>query len=183
MSKTDNIFLIGPMGAGKSSIGRKLSSKLTRPFWDSDKVLEQRTGVDIATIFEFEGEAGFRERESRVIDELSRQAGIVLATGGGAVLLARNRDRLQTRGQIVYLCATVNTQLRRTARNRNRPLLHDTDPRAKLSRLFEERDPLYRQIADVIVSTDNLSIPVVTEGLLRRLVSPGDSLESCRLEF
>ncbi|MBA2492512.1 MAG: shikimate kinase AroK [Gammaproteobacteria bacterium] len=183
MSKTDNIFLIGPMGAGKSSIGRKLSSKLTRPFWDSDKVLEQRTGVDIATIFEFEGEAGFRERESRVIDELSRQAGIVLATGGGAVLLTHNRDWLQMRGLVVYLCATVNTQLRRTARNRNRPLLYDTDPRAKLSRLFDQRDPLYRQIADIVVSTDNLSIPIVTDALLRQLESPGACRKNiCRFE-
>lgn len=182
MSKIDNIFLIGPMGAGKSSIGRKLSSKLARPFWDSDKVLEQRTGVDIPTIFEFEGEDGFRERESRIIDELSQKSGIVLATGGGAVLQEQNRDWLQTRGLVVYLCAAVNTQLRRTARNRNRPLLHAVNPRAKLMQLFEQRDPFYRQIADIVVSTDNLSIAVVTDGLLRQLVPTTDNHKYCRLE-
>ncbi|MGH8503034.1 MAG: shikimate kinase AroK [Gammaproteobacteria bacterium] len=181
MSKADNLFLIGPMGAGKSSIGRKLSLKLARPFWDSDKVLEQRTGVDIPTIFEFEREAGFRARESRIIDELTRKSGIVLATGGGAVLSQQNREWLQARGLVVYLCATVNTQLRRTARNRNRPLLHTPDPQAKLTLLFQQRDPLYRQIADLVVSTDNVSIPVVTERLLQQITIAGKNSLNCQI--
>lgn len=181
MSKADNLFLIGPMGAGKSSIGRKLSASLARPFWDSDRLLEQRTGVDIPTIFEFEGETGFRERESRIIDELTQKSGVVLATGGGAVLNEQNRDWLRTRGMVIYLCATVNTQLRRTARNRNRPLLHTVDPHTKLTRLFQQRDPLYRQIADIVVSTDNLGIPVVTERLLQQIITATKDSLDCQL--
>lgn len=169
MSKADNIFLIGPMGAGKSSIGRKLAAHLALPFWDSDKLLEQRTGVDIPTIFEFEGESGFRQRESRMIDELTGKAGIVLATGGGAVLMEQNRRWLRGRGVVVYLCAGVATQLRRTARDRNRPLLRTTDPRATLTLLFQQRDPLYREIADLIVSTDRRSVSFVLRFLLEHL--------------
>jgi shikimate kinase len=169
MPKANNIFLVGPMGAGKSSIGRKLARHLARPFWDSDKLLEQRTGVDIPTIFEFEGESGFRERESQIIDELTRKAGIVLATGGGAVLMEQNRRWLQKRGTVIYLCATVETQLRRTARGRNRPLLQTENPRARLTSLIEQRDPLYREVADVIISTDRHSVPFILKYLLERL--------------
>jgi shikimate kinase len=169
MSKTDNIFLVGPMGAGKSSIGRRLAAHLALPFWDSDKLLEQRTGVDIPTIFEFEGESGFRQRESRTIDELTSKAGIVLATGGGAVLMEQNRRWLRGRGVVVYLCASVATQLRRTARDRNRPLLRTADPRATLTLLFQQRDPLYREIADLIVSTDRHSVSFVLKFLLEQL--------------
>jgi shikimate kinase len=169
MPKADNIFLVGPMGAGKSSIGRRLARHLRRPFWDSDQLLQQRTGVDIPTIFEFEGEAGFRQRECRIIDELTRKAGIVLATGGGAVLSEQNRQRLKERGAVVYLRATVDTQLRRIARDRNRPLLQTADPRAKLTVLFERRDPLYWQIADVVVDTDRQSIACVLKHLMERL--------------
>jgi shikimate kinase len=169
MSRADNIFLVGPMGAGKSSIGRKLAEHLALPFWDSDKLLEQRTGVDIPTIFEFEGEAGFRERESRIIDELTQQTGIVLATGGGAILMQQNRSWLRQRGAVVYLCANVDTQIRRTARDRNRPLLQTADPRATLTLLLAQRDPLYREVADVIISTDRHSVSFIIKFLMERL--------------
>ncbi len=176
MAKADNIFLVGPMGAGKSSIGRKLARHLVRPFWDSDKLLEQRTGVDIPTIFDFEGESGFRHRESRVINELTRKTGIVLATGGGAVLMEQNRRWLRERGSVVYLCAAVDTQVRRTARDCKRPLLQTRNPRAKLALLFKQRDPLYREIADVIISTDRHSVSFILKQLLERLpaVDPHD---------
>ncbi len=182
MLKGDNIFLVGPMGAGKSSIGRKLARHLARPFWDSDKLLERRTGVDIPTIFEFEGESGFRERESRIIDELTRKTGIVLATGGGAILDDQNRRWLKERGAVVYLCATVDTQLRRTARDRHRPLLQTENPRATLTLLLEQRDPLYREIADVIVATDRHGVAFVLQYLLDRLALPARTTMAGQLE-
>lgn len=169
LSKPDNIFLIGPMGAGKSVIGRQLARQLARPFADSDRLLEQRTGVDIPTIFEFEGEAGFRIRESRVVDEVTRNTGIVLATGGGVVTVEQNRQWLQARGTVVYLCAAVDTQLRRTAKDRNRPLLQTTDRHARLSELWRQRDPLYREIADIVVNTDRHSVSFIIKTLLARL--------------
>ncbi|HEX2238313.1 MAG TPA: shikimate kinase AroK [Gammaproteobacteria bacterium] len=169
MPKTGNIFLVGAMGAGKSSIGRHLARQLARPFWDSDKLVEQRTGVDIRTIFEFEGESGFRHRESCALDELTRKSGIVLATGGGAVLCAQNREWLRTRGFVVYLCASVETQLRRTARDRCRPLLQTADRRKALTELLQQRDPLYREIAHMVIKTDRQSIPSITRAVLKRL--------------
>jgi shikimate kinase len=179
MSQHDNIFLVGPMGAGKSSLGRQLARRLGRPYWDSDKLLEQRTGVDIPTIFEFEGEAGFRRREAQVIDELTRKVGIVLATGGGAVVNEENRQRLNERGTVVYLRATVQTQLRRTARDRNRPLLQTVDRRARLTSLFKQRDPLYREIANFTIDTDRHSVRFVLGYLIERL-KPDSQLEPCR---
>jgi shikimate kinase len=142
------------MGAGKSTIGRFVAEQLGLRFVDSDQVIQQRTGVDIPTIFEFEGEAGFRKRESSVIDELSREEGIVLATGGGAVLAEQNRRLLQERGSVVYLHCTPQQQYKRTARDRNRPLLQTADPLKVLKELMEVRDPLYREVADLIVTTD-----------------------------
>lgn len=161
MSNPNSLFLIGPMGTGKSSIGRQLANRLKRPFWDSDQALVKRTGVDIATIFEIEGEAGFRQRESRVLDELTQLPGIVLATGGGAILLPQNRQWLRTRGHVVYLRASVETQLERTARDRTRPLLQGVDRRATLTELFRLRDPLYVQTADLIIDSDDHSIPEI----------------------
>jgi shikimate kinase len=178
MSQHDNIFLVGPMGAGKSSLGRQLARHLGRPYWDSDKLLEQRTGVDIPTIFEFEGEAGFRRREAQVIDELTRKVGIVLATGGGAVVNEENRQRLNARGTVVYLRAAVETQLRRTARDRNRPLLQTVDRRARLASLFKQRDPLYREIANFTIDTDRHGVRFVLGYLIERL-KPDSQLE-CR---
>ncbi|HHB12780.1 MAG TPA: shikimate kinase AroK [Chromatiales bacterium] len=167
--KNQNLFLVGPMGAGKSSIGRQLARRLGRPFLDSDREIEERTGVDIATIFEYEGEEGFRKREAKVIDELSRQQGIVMATGGGAVLRRENRDRLSARGFVVYLQASVETQLARTARDTSRPLLQTEDRRSRLESLMDERDPLYREIADLVVDTDQGRVNHIADVILNRI--------------
>ena len=164
-----NVILIGPMGAGKTSIGKQLARRLKRPFWDSDKVLEERTGVDISTIFDYEGERGFRIRESVVIDELTRKQGIVLATGGGAVLSEQNRRWLASRGKVVYLRVSIDTQLERTSYDRKRPLLHTGDPRARLEALKRQRDPLYHEIAEIILDTDRYSITVIVSKLISLL--------------
>ncbi|PWV58699.1 shikimate kinase AroK [Plasticicumulans acidivorans] len=149
-----NIFLVGPMGAGKSTIGRQLGQLLQRPFIDSDREIEQQTGATIPLIFEMEGEAGFRTREKQVIEELCRHEGIVLATGGGAILDPDNRRALADNGFVVYLLTSVDEQLRRTARDGNRPLLQTPNPRAKLTELLQIRDPLYREVADLVIQTD-----------------------------
>ena len=166
---TQSVFLIGPMGAGKSTIGRLLSQELKFEFYDSDKVIEERCGADIPWIFDKEGEAGFREREESVIDELTQQKGIVLSTGGGAVLSAENRQHLASRGTVIYLCTSVEQQLARTARDRNRPLLQTANPEAVLRKLFEERDPLYRSVADIIIETDQRNPRWVIQDLKKRL--------------
>ncbi len=166
---TKSVFLIGPMGAGKSTIGRLLSQELRFEFHDSDKVIEQRCGADIPWIFEKEGEQGFREREEQVIDELTQLSGIVLATGGGAVMREQNRIHLGSRGTVVYLCTSVDQQLARTARDRNRPLLQTEDPEAVLRNLFATRDPLYRSVADIIIETDQRNPRWVVQELKKRL--------------
>ena len=152
--RSGNIFLVGPMGAGKSTIGRHLSEQLGYQFSDSDQLIQERTGVDIPTIFEFEGEAGFRQRERVVIEELTQGKGRVLATGGGAILDPENRRAMTARGSVVYLYCTPEQQYKRTMRDRNRPLLQQGDPLSILERLMAERDPLYREIADLVVTTD-----------------------------
>lgn len=158
MTAGSNIFLIGPMGAGKTTVGRRLAELRGLEFIDSDHEIEARTGVDIPYIFEREGEAGFRKRESQVIAELVMRQGIVLATGGGVVLDADNRRVLSAHGYVVYLHASIEQQLHRTARADNRPLLNNvTDRRGVLSTLLAQRDPLYREIADLIVNTDSRS--------------------------
>lgn len=141
------------MGAGKTTVGRRLAQLLELDFIDSDAAIIERTGVDIATIFDIEGDAGFREREARVIDELTARQRIVLATGGGAVIREENRRRLKRRGFVIYLTVPLELQLRRTGRDRKRPLLHTTNPRARLEQLNRERDPLYRETAHLIVDT------------------------------
>lgn len=166
---TQSVFLIGPMGAGKSTIGRLLSQELKFEFYDSDKVIEERCGANIPWIFDKEGEIGFREREESVIDELTQQKGIVLSTGGGAVMRAANRQYLASRGTVIYLCTSVEQQLARTARDRNRPLLQTADPEAVLRKLFEERDPLYRSVADIIIETDQRNPRWVIQDLKKRL--------------
>jgi len=153
--ENNNIFLIGPMGAGKSTIGKRLAKTLQKTFLDSDHQIEARTGVDIPTIFDIEGEAGFRKRESAVIDELTQDSNLVLATGGGAILSEENRQHLMSRGIVIYLQTSVSQQLARTRHDRNRPLLATEDPEAKLTELMNIRAPLYQDIADIIVSTDH----------------------------
>ena len=149
-----NVFLVGPMGAGKTTIGRQLSELLRQEFIDSDHEIEARTGANIPWIFDVEGEEGFRQREEAVIDLLSRRQGIVLATGGGAVMREANRLHLHERGVVVYLLTPVSVQLERTARDRNRPLLQTPDPGARLAELMALRDPLYREVAHVVMPTD-----------------------------
>lgn len=147
------LFLIGPMGAGKSTLGRHLARQLHWPFFDSDREIEKRTGADIPWIFDVEGEEGFRQREESVIDELTRLPEVVLATGGGVVKRESNRRRLRERGVVVYLWTPVEVQLERTRNDRNRPLLQNPDPEGTLKALFDERDPLYREAAHHVVST------------------------------
>jgi len=149
-----NLFLIGPMGAGKTTLGRIIAHELGYPFFDSDRVIEERTGVDIPTIFDYEGEQGFRDRESKVIDELTQLKKVVLATGGGAVLRKENRDRLAQRGFVIYLKVSVLSQLERTSRDKSRPLLQIEDPEMKLRELADARRPLYEATCDFSVSTD-----------------------------
>ena len=153
-----NIFLVGLMGSGKTSVGKVLARLLEKHFIDSDHEIERVTGVRIPVIFEIEGEAGFRAREHRMIANLIARQNILLATGGGAVLSIENRDLLRANGTVVYLRAPVKSLLKRTQRDRNRPLLQVPDPAAKLTELFEQRDPLYREIAHLIVDTGNQSV-------------------------
>ena len=161
-----NLILVGPMGAGKSTIGRLLAKELHLPFKDSDKEIEVRTGADIPWIFDVEGEQGFREREQAVIADLCREDGLVLATGGGAVLRQKNREALRAGGRVVYLHASVEQQLERTARDRNRPLLRTANPGQVLRDLLALRDPLYREIADVVIETDQRPPRMVVQEIL-----------------
>ncbi len=164
-----NIFFVGPMGAGKTTIGRQLARSLGQPFYDSDKEIEARTGADIPLIFELEGETGFRSREKAMIDELTRQSNIVLATGGGAILDPDNRKHLIGRGFVIYLSAPVEQLFQRTARDTRRPLLQTENPRQKLEEILATRDPLYREVADLVLITDNKPVHTVTHSLLQQL--------------
>jgi shikimate kinase len=166
-----NVFLVGPMGSGKSAVGRYLARDLGREFIDSDTEIESRTGVDIPFIFEKEGEAGFRRREREVIEALTDRPEIVLATGGGAILADSNREFLDARGTVVYLHATVEQQFQRTRRGRERPLLEGGDRMQILQELMEIRDPLYRSIADIVVDTDGRSVAAVAGEIRKRLTS------------
>ncbi|CAH0991878.1 Shikimate kinase 1 [Sinobacterium norvegicum] len=149
------VFLVGPMGAGKTTIGRLLAQELNLPFKDSDREIEERTGADIPWIFDVEGEEGFRNRETSALEALSQQSDMVLATGGGIVMRAENRTLLAARGIVVYLATSVEQQVLRTSKDRKRPLLQNEDPAAVLQKLLDIRDPLYRDIADYVVETDN----------------------------
>jgi shikimate kinase len=170
MNSSQNLILVGPMGSGKSAVGRALARDLHREFFDSDDVIEERTGVDIPFIFEKEGEAGFRDREVRVIADLTEKDGIVLATGGGAIVRDENRKRLGARGFVIYLRTSVEQQLKRTSRGRERPLLSQSeDPREKLEALMRDREARYMEIADLVVSTDGRKVQVVTREILSKL--------------
>jgi shikimate kinase len=159
------------MGAGKSTVGRQLSDALRVEFVDSDHEIQRRTGVDIPTIFEFEGEEGFRNREQAMVDELSAREGIILATGGGAIIREKNRQHLSSRGFVVYLQCTPEQQFERTRRDKNRPLLQTENPLEKLRSLLQVRDPLYRRVADMVISTEGRNTQSVVREIIRRLES------------
>lgn len=173
--KAKHIILIGAMGVGKSSVGRKLARKLDRPFYDSDQVIEEKTGVDIPTIFEYEGESGFRMREEKVIDELCRREAMVLATGGGAVLVAATRDLLVSRGTVIYLKASVDMLLKRTRHSDHRPLLNVPDKRQVITELLQQREPLYLQTADHTIDTDRRTVSWTANRVLQLLDLTTDS--------
>jgi shikimate kinase len=165
MQMAGNIFFVGLMGAGKTTVGKLLAKRLGKTFYDSDHEIESRTGVNIPVIFELEGEAGFRKRETMAIEELTAMHDIVLATGGGAVLSKQNRENMSQHGTVIYLRATVNELWHRTKNDKNRPLLQTDDPRAKLEKLYTERDPLYREIADIIIDTGDQSVGSIVQHL------------------
>ena len=168
-----NVYLIGPMGSGKTAVGKRLASLLDKQFLDSDAEIERRCGVDIPYIFEKEGEARFRERERDVIAALTALEGVVVATGGGAVLDPKNRERLAATGTVVYLEATVDAQLRRTQPSRNRPLLNGGDPRAILERLMSVRRPLYESLADIRIDTTGRQVGAVAADVRAKLDASG----------
>jgi shikimate kinase len=169
MLNAENVFLVGPMGSGKSAVGRQLAARLGLAFLDSDAEIEALTGVDIPYIFEKEGEAGFRARERDVIDVLTARPGVLVATGGGAVLDPDTRARLRSRGRVVYLRTSVNQQLARTRRSGHRPLLRNPDPLGTLERLMRVRAPLYEETADLVVETDSRKVKSVVDEIERRL--------------
>lgn len=164
-----NIFLIGPMGAGKTSVGRLLAKTLNYEFVDSDQVIEEQTGADIPWIFDIEGEHGFRKREINIIDQLTKRSGIVLATGGGVVLSYENRQNLGARGKVFYLQVSVEEQVLRTNRSKNRPLILDKDAREIFERMKKEREHLYLEIADYVIDTNHGSIKAIVESILQRV--------------
>ncbi len=171
MAKPNRIFLIGPMGAGKTTIGKQLAQSLGMTFNDSDQEIQRRTGVDIPTIFEYEGEEGFRQREQQVVDELTQVDNQVLATGGGVVMRAQNRQNLSARGIVFFLSCSVQQQYERTYRDRNRPLLQTANPLERLQELMQIREPLYRETADYTVSTEGRSAASVANEIMATLRS------------
>ncbi|WP_416307068.1 shikimate kinase AroK [Neptunicella sp. SCSIO 80796] len=169
MAEKRNIFLVGPMGAGKSTIGRHLADELHLEFYDSDQEIERRTGADIAWVFDLEGEEGFRIREEGVITDLTDKQGIVLATGGGSIISKGIRNRLSARGIVVYLQTTIEKQVARTQRDKRRPLLQTDDPEQVLIDLAEQRNPLYEEVADYVVQTDDQSARAVANQIIEKI--------------
>ena len=165
----NSVFLIGMMAVGKTTVGRHLAQELALEFFDADHAIEERAGADIAWIFDIEGEDGFRIREEKMIAELTRRQNIVLATGGGAIVDPENRNRLGARGFVIYLHTTVDQQLARTRKGRERPLLANDDPRAVLEELMAVREPLYREVADLTVDTDGRKVKAVATEILDKL--------------
>ena len=169
MAEKRNIFLVGPMGAGKSTIGRHLADELHLEFFDSDQEIERRSGADITWIFDLEGEDGFRKREENVINDLTDKQGIVLATGGGSIMTKAVRNRLSARGIVVYLQTTIDKQVARTQRDKRRPLLQKDDPEKVLRELAELRNPLYEEVADYVVETDDQSARAVANQIISKI--------------
>jgi shikimate kinase len=172
---TRNLFLVGMMGAGKTTVGRHLASRLGKSFYDTDREIETRTGVRVAVIFDVEGEAGFRRREAEVVDRITGLDNIVLATGGGAVLDPQSRENLRTRGFVIYLHAQPRSLWQRTRNDKSRPLLQGGDPLQRLEALYSIRDPLYRGIADLVIDTGRQSINALLAQVLEKFG------EACRL--
>ncbi|MGC3026671.1 shikimate kinase AroK [Burkholderia sp. DN3021] len=168
-----NVFFVGLMGAGKTTVGRAVARRLDRTFFDSDHEIEARTGARIPVIFELEGETGFRDRETQVIAELTQRENIVLATGGGAVLRPENRDCLKSSGIVVYLRANPHDLWLRTRKDKNRPLLQTEDPKGRLEALYEVRDPLYRECADFVIETGRPSVNGLVNMVLMQLELAG----------
>ena len=171
-----NVFLVGPMGSGKTTIGQRLARQLGLEFHDTDQVIEDRTGVDIGLIFEIEGEEGFRNRESRVLDELTALKGVLIATGGGAVLSKTNRDILRQRGTVIYLKATVEQQLSRLRYDKTRPLIQQDNREVILEELARTRDPLYAELADLTFPARNRSVDNSVERIVNALQQLPDKL-------
>jgi shikimate kinase len=172
-----NIFLVGMMGAGKTTIGKLLAHSLDKTFFDSDREIQKRTGVSIPVIFEIEGEPGFRKRETEVLSELVKSENIVLSTGGGAILSATNRELLVRHGTVIYLRASIDDLWRRTRQDKNRPLLQTTNPRKRLVELYAQRDPLYRETAHIIVESGKRSARHLAQLLAQQIACSGASAE------
>lgn len=169
MSFSGNVFLVGPMGVGKTTIGRVLAELLGLEFFDSDREIEASTGADIPWIFDVEGESGFRLRESRMIEQLSQKSNIVLATGGGAVMSPENREWLKARGVVVYLRAPISQQVERTSRDKSRPLLQTPNPEKKIRELMKIREPLYQDVADMVIDTYRRNPKTVSQDIYNQL--------------
>lgn len=169
MSLPKRVVLVGPMGAGKSTIGRMLAKEIGYRFLDSDRIIEERCGANIPWIFDVEGEDGFRQRETAMLRELAEEEGTVLATGGGAVMRAENRELLKKASVVVYLRTSIEQQVERTRKDRNRPLLQNDDPEAVLRNLFAIRDPIYTELADIVMHTDRKSPRLVVRQLVNRV--------------
>jgi len=176
MLNKQNIFLVGAMGAGKTTIGKQIASELGREFFDTDQVIEKRTGVSLAWIFDVEGEEGFRDREQKIIDELTQETNIVLATGGGSVLRVENRSNLSARGVVIYLKTTIDEQLARMEKDKKRPLLRDVDDKKEaLKKLAEARNQLYEDVADFIFRTDEGSVKTIVDKIIQNLRTPANT--------
>jgi len=169
MSFSGNVFLVGPMGVGKTTIGRVLADLLGLAFFDSDREIEASTGADIPWIFDVEGESGFRLREARMIEQLSQKRNIVLATGGGAVVSPENREWLKARGVVVYLRAPISQQVERTSRDKTRPLLQTPNPEQKIRELMKIREPLYQDVADMVIDTYRRNPKTVSQDIYNQL--------------
>jgi len=168
-----NIFIVGPMGSGKSTVGKIISSELFLNFFDTDEEIESRTGASIDWIFDLEGEEGFRKRESQILEEMVQQNSIVLSTGGGIILSEPNRELLSSRGTVFYLATPIETQLERTSKDKDRPLLKDGDPRKILTDLHEKRESLYQSVADYVVETSNRSSQEVANEIIKLVKNYG----------
>ena len=168
-----NIFIVGPMGSGKSTVGKIISDELFLTFYDTDEEIENRTGASIDWIFDLEGEEGFRKRETKILDELAQLNSIVLSTGGGIILSDENRDTLSSRGTVFYLATPISVQLERTSKDKDRPLLKNGDPEAILKELHETREKLYESVADYVVDTESLTSQEVAAEIIKLVKNYG----------